>query len=103
MDSKRKASASAKRVDYMTMYASDLVKAVQTAAGNIEKPLEGFHILVDAGNGAGGFFAEKVLEPLGANTSGSQFLEPDGNGGTRKILLWTFIYAFVVKNMVGNR
>uniref|UniRef100_A0A2P2LUB0 phosphoglucomutase (alpha-D-glucose-1,6-bisphosphate-dependent) n=2 Tax=Rhizophora mucronata TaxID=61149 RepID=A0A2P2LUB0_RHIMU len=78
MDSKRKASASAKRVDYMTMYASDLVKAVQTAAGNIEKPLEGFHILVDAGNGAGGFFAEKVLEPLGANTSGSQFLEPDG-------------------------
>uniref|UniRef100_A0A2P2LUC6 Phosphomannomutase/phosphoglucomutase isoform X3 n=1 Tax=Rhizophora mucronata TaxID=61149 RepID=A0A2P2LUC6_RHIMU len=35
MDSKRKASASAKRVDYMTMYASDLVKAVQTAAGNI--------------------------------------------------------------------
>lgn len=22
-----------------------------------EKPLEGFHIVVDAGNGAGGFFA----------------------------------------------
>ncbi|KAG5004779.1 hypothetical protein JHK86_028918 [Glycine max] len=43
-----------------------------------EKPLEGFHIVVDAGNGAGGFFAAKVLEPLGAITSGSQFLEPDG-------------------------
>jgi hypothetical protein len=25
------------------------------------------------------FFQEKVLQPLGAITSGSQFLEPDGN------------------------
>ncbi|XP_061975645.1 uncharacterized protein LOC133697223 isoform X3 [Populus nigra] len=78
MKSKRKASESLKRVDYMTLYTSDLVKAVRKAAGNIEKPLEGFHIVVDAGNGAGGFFAEKVLQPLGAITSGSQFLEPDG-------------------------
>ncbi|CAN0909254.1 algC [Linum grandiflorum] len=62
----------------MAVYTSDLVKAVRKAAGNIEKPLEGFHIVVDAGNGAGGFFAAKVLEPLGAITSGSQFLEPDG-------------------------
>ncbi|GMN51078.1 hypothetical protein TIFTF001_020235 [Ficus carica] len=76
--SKEKASASVKRVDYMTLYTADLVKAVRKAAGNIEKPLEGFHIVVDAGNGAGGFFAAKVLEPLGAVTSGSQFLEPDG-------------------------
>jgi phosphomannomutase len=72
------ASLSTKTVDYMTVYTSDLVKAVRKAAGNIEKPLEGFHIVVDAGNGAGGFFAAKVLEPLGAITSGSQFLEPDG-------------------------
>ncbi|KAK8555036.1 hypothetical protein V6N13_103767 [Hibiscus sabdariffa] len=74
----KNASESVKKVDYMTVYASDLVKAVRKAAGNIEKPLEGFHIVVDAGNGAGGFFAAKVLEPLGAITSGSQFLEPDG-------------------------
>ncbi|XP_024534625.1 uncharacterized protein LOC9656384 isoform X1 [Selaginella moellendorffii] len=66
-----------KRVNYMDHYASDLVKIVQ-AAGGKERPLEGFHILVDAGNGAGGFFAEKVLKPLGADTTGSQFLEPDG-------------------------
>ncbi|KAK2457685.1 phosphoglucosamine mutase family protein [Trifolium repens] len=72
------ASLSTKTVDYMTVYTSDLVKAVRKAAGNIEKPLEGFHIVVDAGNGAGGFFAANVLEPLGAITSGSQFLEPDG-------------------------
>ncbi|NLY81282.1 MAG: phosphomannomutase/phosphoglucomutase [Clostridiales bacterium] len=41
-------------------------------------PLKGLHVVVDAGNGAGGFFAEKVLKPLGADISGSQFLEPDG-------------------------
>ncbi|KAL8052125.1 hypothetical protein ABFS82_06G189900 [Erythranthe guttata] len=69
---------SVKRVDYMAVYTSDLVAAVRKASGDIEKPLEGFHIVVDAGNGAGGFFAGKVLEPLGAITSGSQFLEPDG-------------------------
>ncbi|KAF3433939.1 hypothetical protein FNV43_RR25042 [Rhamnella rubrinervis] len=74
----KKVFASIQRVDYMSLYTLDLVKAVQKAAGNIEKPLEGFHIVVDAGNGAGGFFAAKVLEPLGAVTTGSQFLEPNG-------------------------
>ncbi|KAJ4720785.1 Phosphomannomutase/phosphoglucomutase [Melia azedarach] len=77
-NSEKQTSTSVKRVDYMAIYTSDLVKAVRKAAGDIEKPLEGFHIVVDAGNGAGGFFAAKVLEPLGAITSGSQFLEPDG-------------------------
>lgn len=67
-----------KKIEYMTVYTSDLVQAVRKAAGSIEKPLEGFHIVVDAGNGAGGFFAARVLEPLGAVTSGSQFLDPNG-------------------------
>ncbi|CAH9129995.1 unnamed protein product [Cuscuta epithymum] len=74
----QKTPLSFKRVDYMSVYTSNLVAAVRRTAGGIEKPLEGFHIVVDAGNGAGGFFAGKVLEPLGAITSGSQFLEPDG-------------------------
>ncbi|XP_057798960.1 uncharacterized protein LOC131014855 isoform X3 [Salvia miltiorrhiza] len=77
-EAEKRAAQSVKRVDYMTIYTSDLVAAVRKAAGNIEKPLDGFHIVVDAGNGAGGFFAGKVLQPLGAITSGSQFLEPDG-------------------------
>ncbi|MCI8415929.1 MAG: phosphomannomutase/phosphoglucomutase [Lachnospiraceae bacterium] len=47
-------------------------------AENFSNPLKGLHIVVDAGNGAGGFFVSQVLEPLGADTSGSQFLEPDG-------------------------
>lgn len=46
---------------------------------NYDMPLAGMHILVDAGNGAGGFFTSQVLEPLGADTAGSQFLDPDGN------------------------
>ncbi|XP_006846785.2 uncharacterized protein LOC18995789 isoform X1 [Amborella trichopoda] len=77
-ESRQVAYAAVKKVDYMKVYTSDLVKAVRKAAGNIEKPLEGFHVVVDAGNGAGGFFAGSVLEPLGAITSGSQFLDPDG-------------------------
>jgi len=43
-----------------------------------EVPLSGMKIIVDAGNGAAGFFAEKVLLPLGADITGSQFLDPDG-------------------------
>ena len=35
--------------------------------------------VVDAGNGAGGFYAEKVLVPLGADITGSRYLEPDGS------------------------
>lgn len=42
------------------------------------RPLAGLHIVVDAGNGAGGFFVTKILDALGADTTGSQFLEPDG-------------------------
>ncbi|MGI6113778.1 MAG: phosphomannomutase/phosphoglucomutase, partial [Mahellales bacterium] len=44
-----------------------------------QKPLKDFKIIVDAGNGAGGFFVDKVLVPLGADVTGSQFLEPDGS------------------------
>ncbi|MBQ9366025.1 MAG: phosphomannomutase/phosphoglucomutase [Schwartzia sp.] len=43
------------------------------------QPLSGMHIIVDAGNGAGGFFATEVLALLGADISGSLYLEPDGH------------------------
>ncbi len=62
---------------YLDRYAETLVQKVRTATGE-EQPLFGKKIIVDAGNGAGGFFVDKVLAPLGANTNGSQFLEPDG-------------------------
>ncbi len=65
------------RMDFISIYAAGLVTKIRNATGSL-KPLEGTHIIVDAGNGAGGFYAEKVLRPLGADTAGSQFLEPDG-------------------------
>jgi len=64
--------------EFMDTYAKILADKIRVAAG-CEKPLEGFRIVVDAGNGAGGFYADKVLKPLGANTDGSRFLDPDGS------------------------
>ena len=63
---------------FMDTYAGILVDKVRTATGE-EKPLEGFKVIVDAGNGAGGFYVDKVLKPLGADTNGSRYLDPDGS------------------------
>ena len=64
--------------DYMTEYAAGLRKKIIDAVGKGEQPLCGYHIVVDAGNGVGGFYAYEVLEKLGADISGSRFLDPDG-------------------------
>lgn len=67
--------------DLISRYSSHLVTLIRGGindSNNYEQPLKGFKVIVDAGNGAGGFFAAKVLQPLGADTAGSQFLEPDG-------------------------
>lgn len=67
-------------VDVMTPYVNGLKEKILSALGcaKDEKPFGGLKIVVDAGNGAGGFFAERLLEPLGADITGSRFLEPDG-------------------------
>lgn len=67
--------------DFLSLYCDMLVNKVRNAvnAEDFEHPLKGFKIIVDAGNGAGGFYATKVLLPLGADITGSQFLEPDGH------------------------
>ena len=66
--------------DFMTEYAAILRNLICKELGKTEseQPLKGYHIVVDAGNGAGGFYADKVLAKLGADTSGSVYLEPDG-------------------------
>jgi len=64
--------------EFMDTYAQLLVDKVRTATGE-DKPLDGFKIVVDAGNGAGGFYVDKVLCPLGADTTGSRYLDPDGS------------------------
>ncbi len=68
------------KVNYMETYAKRLRKIICNGINctEQEKPLSGFKIIVDAGNGAGGFYAKDVLLPLGADITGSQFLNPDG-------------------------
>ena len=67
--------------DFISVYANQFVTKIREAVNHpdhYEQPLLGLKVIVDAGNGAGGFYAGKVLQPLGANITGSQFLEPDG-------------------------
>ncbi|CAL5224325.1 g6994 [Coccomyxa viridis] len=69
------------QVDFMPVYSAhlrDIIKKGIDHPDHYEQPLKGFKIIVDAGNGSGGFLASDVLAPLGADTSGSQFLDPDG-------------------------
>lgn len=73
------ANGTVEEVAYMAQYAARLRQLILDGVGAGNKPLAGMHIVVDAGNGAGGFYATDVLQPLGADVSGSQFLEPDGH------------------------
>lgn len=68
------------KIDFMSVYSSFFTKKIkkEVNATDYELPLKGLKIVVDAGNGTGGFYAEQVLKPLGADISGSQFLTPDG-------------------------
>ncbi|WP_182187553.1 phosphomannomutase/phosphoglucomutase [Pectinatus frisingensis] len=71
----------AQKCSLIDIYAQDLCEKIRKGINSDEfyHPLKGIHVVVDAGNGAGGFFVEKVLGQLGADTEGSQFLEPDGH------------------------
>ena len=66
-------------IDEYSKFLVDYIRENANIESNFAKPLQGLKIIVDAGNGAGGFFASKVLDQLGADTTGSQFLDPDGN------------------------
>lgn len=65
-------------LDFMSEYCEILKKKIIDESNCGEFPLDGLHIVVDAGNGVGGFFAKDILEPLGADITGSRFLEPNG-------------------------
>ena len=57
----------------MPVYAAhlrDIIKKGIKSSKDYDKPLSGFKIAVDAGNGSGGFLATDVLAKLGADTSG---------------------------------
>ena len=64
---------------FLPRYAESLRQLIINGVNpEVAKPLLGLHVAVDAGNGAGGFYAD-MLESLGAWVEGSQFLEPDGH------------------------
>ena len=68
------------QVNYMDIYAAHLKDMICSEVHDTDyfHPLHEYKIVVDAGNGVGGFYATKVLEPLGANVAGSLYLDPDG-------------------------
>ncbi len=76
------ADADCVKCDFMKRYAEILREMIIEGVDNKTDrlhPLNGMKIVVDAGNGAGGFYAYDVLKPLGADIEGSVYLEPDGN------------------------
>ena len=57
----------------MPVYSAHLRNIIREGIDSKEgrqKPLAGFKVAVDAGNGSGGFLATDVLAELGADTSG---------------------------------
>lgn len=74
------AISSCAELNLIDLYAAHLRSAICAGldAAEKDKPLSGLKIIVDSGNGASGFFVDTILQPLGADTTGSQFLEPDG-------------------------
>ncbi|KAK2434298.1 phosphoglucosamine mutase family protein [Trifolium repens] len=69
------------KVDFMSAYSKHLREIIKERISHplhYETPLEGFQIIVNAGNGSGGFFTWDVLDKLGADTFGSLHLKPDG-------------------------
>lgn len=66
------------KVDWMPDYARSLKQAIVSKTSSSKKlPLEGLKIVLNAGNGSGGFFYN-VLEELGADVTASVGIDPDG-------------------------
>lgn len=68
--------------EFLDVYAEHLRNIVIREVnhpGDALQPLKGLKVVVNPGNGSGGFFATKVLGPLGADVSASINLDPDGN------------------------
>ena len=79
-DVKGNGTGNKKSFDLLSLYAEKTRNLICKELSEEESslPLKDLRIAVDAGNGASGFYAKEVLEKLGADVSGSQFLDPDG-------------------------
>lgn len=71
-------SQEANLMDTYCAHLRNIIKEGVSHPDSYDKPLTGLKIVVDAGNGSGGFYAKEVLAPLGADVSASQYLSPDG-------------------------
>ncbi|CAM9595592.1 unnamed protein product, partial [Hapterophycus canaliculatus] len=69
------------KTDFLPVYQQQLkdmiIGQVDKKGPDRDRPLEGLKVVVNAGNGMGGFLADTLSE-LGADTSGSIHLKPDG-------------------------
>jgi len=79
--SKTEHTGSVHITNLQAIYSSGLRRMIEESIPDAEDrnhPLSGLKIVVDAGNGAGSFYAQRVLRLLGADISSSQFMNPDG-------------------------
>ena len=81
LEPEQKQAGESVEISLMDTYCSFLMGKIKNEVASktdFDKPLAGLKIIVDAGNGAGGFFAADILAPLGADVDGSLYLDPDG-------------------------
>ena len=78
--------ASPKKLNNMETYCEGLREMIKKGvnAEDYEHPLKNLKIVVDPSNGVGGFYIKDVLEPLGADTSGSVAVNPNGHFPTHQ-------------------
>ncbi len=74
------------KLNNMAKYCEDLREMIKKGvnAPDYEQPLKGLKIVVDPSNGVGEFYIKDVLNPLGADTSGSIAVHPDGRFPTHQ-------------------
>ncbi|MBR2875917.1 MAG: phosphomannomutase/phosphoglucomutase [Clostridia bacterium] len=81
-----KCAGNINKLNNMETYCEGLRNMIKKGvnADDYEKPLKGLKIVVDPSNGVGEFYITEVLEPLGADTSGSVAVSPDGRFPTHQ-------------------
>lgn len=82
----RETKDSSQKLNNMETYCNGLKDMIKKAvnSADYEHPLKGLKIVVDPSNGVGEFYIKDVLQPLGADTTGSVAVSPDGRFPTHQ-------------------